>query len=152
MSSHGQPSLERNHIDRLATYGVDGLIVVGSTTNPRPPLDARTTMGLPVVYTYDPSRDPDDCSIICDNVGTGAQAIAYLLSIGRRYIAVIGGAEDFQAARDRAKGAQRTFTLDDFQPVDVLSDAWGEEWGERAARLLAERHPHLDAICCLSAE
>ena len=68
MSSHGQPALERGHIDRLAAYGVDGLIVVGDTTNPRNPLDERTTMGLPVVYTYDPSRDPDDCSIICDNV------------------------------------------------------------------------------------
>ncbi|NEG54939.1 LacI family DNA-binding transcriptional regulator [Bifidobacterium platyrrhinorum] len=152
MSSHGRPSLERSHIDRLAAYGVDGLIVVGDTTNPRPPLDARTTMGLPVVYTYDPSRDPRDCSIICDNVGAGAQAIEYLLSLGRRYIAIIAGSEDFQAARDRAKGAQRTFTLYDFQPVDVLFDSWSEDWGERAARLLVECHPHLDAVYCLSDE
>lgn len=152
MSSHGQPALERGHIDRLAAYGVDGLIVVGDTTNPRNPLEERTTMGLPVVYTYDPSRDPDDCSIICDNVGAGAQAIEYLLSLGRRYIAIIAGAEDFQAARDRIQGAQRTFVLYDFRPVDVLYDSWSEDWGERAARILTERHPHLDAIYCLSDE
>lgn len=152
MSSHGRPALEKSHIDRLAAYGVDGLIVVGDTTNSRPPLDERTTMGLPVVYTYDPSRNPEDCSIICDNVGAGAQAIEYLLNLGRRYIAIIAGAEDFQAARDRAKGAWRTFTLYDFQPVDVLFDTWSEEWGERAAKLLVEQHPDLDAVYCLSDE
>ena len=152
MSSHGQPSLEKSHIDQLAARGVDGLIVVGDTTNPRMPLDARTTMGLPVVYTYDPSRDPQDCSIICDNIGAGAQAIEYLLSLGRRYIAIIAGNEDFQAAKDRAQGAWRTFTLYDFRPVAVLFDTWSEEWGERAAQLLTEQHPHLDAIYCLSDE
>ncbi|OZG63742.1 LacI-type transcriptional regulator [Bifidobacterium hapali] len=152
MSSHGRPALEKSHIDRLAAHGVDGLIVVGDTTNPRPPLDPRTTMGLPVIYTYDPSRDPADCSIICDNVGAGAQAIEYLLSLGRRYIAVIAGPEDFQAAKDRVRGAWRTFTLYDFRPVAVLFDAWSEEWGERAAKLLLDQHPHLDAIYCLSDE
>lgn len=152
MSSHGRPALEKSHIDRLAAHGVDGLIVVGDTTNPRPPLDPRTTMGLPVIYTYDPSRDPNDCSIICDNIGAGAQAIEYLLSLRRRYIAVIAGPENFQAAKDRTKGAWRTFTLYDFQPVAVLFDAWSEEWGERAARMLIEQHPHLDAIYALSDE
>ena len=152
MSSHGRPALERSHINQLAARGVDGLIVVGDTTNPRPPLDPPTTMGLPVVYTYDPSTDPRDCSIICDNVGAGAQAIEYLLSLRRRYIAVIGGSESFQAAQDRLKGAWRTFTLYDFRPVAVLSDSWSEEWGERAVGALLERHPHLDAVYCLSDE
>ncbi|MCH9276544.1 LacI family transcriptional regulator [Bifidobacterium amazonense] len=152
MSSHGRPALEKSHIDRLAAHGVDGLIVVGNTTNARPPLDPDTTMGLPVIYTYDPSRDPDDCSIVCDNVGAGAQAIEYLLSLGRRYIAIIAGPEDFQAAKDRARGAWQTFSIYDFQPVDVLFDAWSEEWGERAARVLLDRHPHLDAIYALSDE
>lgn len=152
MSSHGRPSLEKSHIDRLAAYGVDGLIVVGDTSNPRPPLDERTTMGLPVVYTYDPSRDPQDCSIICDNVGAGSQAIEYLLSLGRRHIAVIAGFENFQAARDRVIGARRTFKLYDFKPADILFDTWSEDWGERAAKLLVERHPDLDAIYCLSDE
>ncbi|KAB7788953.1 LacI family DNA-binding transcriptional regulator [Bifidobacterium cebidarum] len=152
MSSHGRPALEKSHIDRLAAHGVDGLIVVGNTTNSRPPLDPRTTMGLPVIYAYDPSRDPNDCSIVCDNIGAGAQAIEYLLSIGRRYIAIIAGPEDFQAAKDRVLGAQRTFILYDFRPIAVLFDAWSEEWGERAAKLLVEQHPHLDAIYCLSDE
>ena len=152
MSSHGRPDLERNHIDQLAARGVDGLLVVGDTTNPRPPLKPSTTMGLPVVYTYDPSTDPNDCSIICDNVGAGAQAIEYLLSLGRRYIAIIGGSEDFQAARDRTQGAWRTFALYDFQPVEVLFDMWSEEWGERAMTLLLDRHPHLDGVYCLSDE
>nr|WP_240945182.1 LacI family DNA-binding transcriptional regulator [Bifidobacterium sp. DSM 109958] len=152
MSSHGRAALERSHIDQLAAHGVDGLIVVGDTSNPRPPLKPSTTMGLPVVYTYDPSTDPADCSVVCDNVGAGAQAIEYLLSLRRRYIAVIAGPEDFQAAHDRVKGAWRTFTLYDFRPVAVLYDSWSEEWGERVARVLVDRYPHLDAIYALSDE
>lgn len=152
MSSHGQPALEKSHIAQLAAHGVDGLIVVGDTTNPRPPLSPKTTMGLPVVYTYDPSTNPNDCSLICNNLGAGFQAIEYLIGQGRYHIAIIAGSEDFTAANDRVKGALGSFLLYSLQPEAILYDAWSEEWGECAATMLVERHPKLDAIYCLSDE
>lgn len=152
MSSHGKPALERGHINQLAAHGVDGLIVVGDTTNPRPPLPQAAIMGLPVVYAYDPSSDPNDCNVICDNIGAGRQAIEYLIGIGRRHIAVVGGADTFQASRDRVEGALETFRLYGLTPVEVWNDRWSEEWGERAATLLTARHPGLDAVYCLSDE
>ena len=152
MSSHGNPTLERNHINQLATHGVDGIIVVGDTTNPRPPLPRSITRGLPVVYTYDPSTNPMDCSVICDNTGAGRQAVEYLIGLGRRHIGVVAGADTFQASRDRTQGALETFQLYGLSPEAVLADRWSEEWGEQAAKVLTEQHPHLDAVYCLSDE
>ena len=152
MSAHGKPALERSHINQLAAHGVDGLIVVGDTTNPRPPLAPNVTMGLPVVYTYDPSFNERDCSVVCDNTGAGRQAIEYLIGQGRHAIAIVGGSESFQASRDRAHGALETFLLYGLQPVAQLADRWSEEWGERAAALLMRDCPQLDAVYCLSDE
>lgn len=152
MSSHGKPALERSHINQLAAHGVDGLIVVGDTTNPRPPLPPSAITGLPVVYAYDPSTDPTDCNVVCDNLGAGRQAIEYLIGIGRKHIAVVGGADTFQASRDRSSGALESFQLYGLAPVEIWSDRWSEEWGEQAATLLARRHPELDAVYCLSDE
>lgn len=152
MSSHGKPTLERSHIDQLAAHDVDGLIVMGDTTNPRPPLPAATTMGLPVIYAYDPSTDPRDCSVICDNIGAGRQAVEYLIGIGRRKIAVVGGDESYKASRDRETGALQTFALYGMRPVALMADRWSEEWGSRAAKALCDLHPDLDAVYCLSDE
>lgn len=152
MSSHGSLSLEQNHINQLAARGVDGLIVLGDTTNPRPPLDTSVTMGLPTVYVYDPSKSIDDCSIICDNVGAGTQAIEYLLGIGRTHIAIVGGGENFQASKDRIRGAIAAFDMYGEQPTGVLLDRWSEEWGEQASRVLLDAYPDVNAVYCLNDE
>ena len=152
MSSHGKPSLEQRHIDLIASYGVAGLIVAGDTANPRNPLPDSVTQGLPIVYTYDPSTDPNDCSVVCDNVGAGRQAIEYLISAGKRHIAVVSGADAFLASRERRQGALDAFRMYGMQPLAVLSDRWSEEWGNRAANWLVSHHPDLDAVYCLSDE
>ncbi|MFT8329890.1 MAG: LacI family DNA-binding transcriptional regulator [Bifidobacterium psychraerophilum] len=152
MSSRGSPSLEKSHIDQLAAQGVDGLIMIQDTTGPRDALSLSETRGLPVIYAYAPSSDEDDCSIICDNVGAGFQAIEYLLSLGRRRIAVIAGTESFQASKDRVEGALRAFRYYDEQAVDIMYDIWSEEWGEHAALSLLDRFGDVDALYCLSDE
>ena len=152
MSSHGKPSLEQRHIDLIASYGVAGLIVAGDTANPRNPLPDSVTQGLPIVYTYDPSIDPNDCSVVCDNVGAGRQAIEYLISAGKRHIAIVSGADAFLASRERRQGALDTFRMYGMQPLAVLSDRWSEEWGNCAANWLVSHHPDLDAVYCLSDE
>ena len=152
MSSHGKPSLEQRHIDLIASYGVAGLIVAGDTANPRNPLPDSVTQGLPIVYTYDPSTDPNDCSVVCDNVGAGRQAIEYLISAGKRHIAIVSGADAFLASRERRQGALDTFRMYGMQPLAVLSDRWSEEWGNCAANWLVSHHPDLDAVYCLSDE
>lgn len=152
MLSQGVPAIERSHIDRLIAQGVEGLILAGDTGNIRAPLANEITNQLHVVYAYEASVNPEDCSVVCDNVGAGRQAIEYLIGMGRSNIAVIGGNDSFRAVQDRSRGALDAFRLAGLQPLCMLNDYWSEEWGERAARLLIERYEELDAVYCLSDE
>ncbi len=152
MISQGVPALERSHINQLNAQGVDGIIIAGNTCNARRPIDARTQNGLPVVYAYDPSDHPDDCSLVCDNTGAGRQAAEYLLGIGRRRIAIVGGLDFFQATIDRERGALDTMRMAGVAPVLVVNDRWSEDWGERAAKLLLEHSEVPDAVYCLNDE
>lgn len=152
MISQGVPALERSHINQLSAQGVDGLIIAGNTCNARHPIDPRIQNGLPTVYAYDPSDDPADCSLICDNEGAGRQAAEYLLGIGRRRIAIVGGLDFFQATIDRERGALDTLRMAGVAPLLVINDRWSEDWGERAAQLLLERDEMPDAVYCLNDE
>lgn len=91
-NSRGDPKLERAHIDQLAARRVDGLLMLGGETDSRPPLKPNTALGIPIVYAYAPSNNPEDCSVTCDNVAAGAMAIDHLLLRGRRHIAIVSGA------------------------------------------------------------
>lgn len=82
---------------------VDGLIVVGDKTDPRPSLGH--DLPVPVVYAYAPSDDPSDISIVSDNVEAGRMAADHLVSIERRRIAYITGDVTCLAVRDRVDGA-----------------------------------------------
>jgi LacI family transcriptional regulator len=150
MVSRGETSLEKSHINQLAAQGIDGLIVVGESTNPRAPLNPSITLDLPVIYAYAPSKNPHDCSVTCDNVRAGYAAIEYLLSGGKRRIAIIGGGENIVATGDRIRGARMAFKAHGMAPLDVISDNWSEDWGEMAAHSLLHRFPKLDAFYCLS--
>lgn len=106
-NSRGDPKLERAHIDQLAARRVDGLLMLGGETDSRPPLKPNTALGIPIVYAYAPSNNPEDCSVTCDNVAAGAMAIDHLLLRGRRHIAIVSGPEHYTATKDRLAGARK---------------------------------------------
>jgi LacI family transcriptional regulator len=146
--ARGDAIRERYHIRALLSRRVDGLIVVGSRTDPRPPLAG--PMPVPVVYVYAPSTNPDDISITVDNVGGGRLAIEHLLACGRRNIAHITGESGFQAARDRVDGARAALadaglTMLGGKPY---YGSWDETWGRAAGHIVLDRHPEVDAIFC----
>ncbi len=128
-NSRGDPKLERAHIDQLAARGVDGLLMLGGETDARPPVRPSTALGIPIVYTYAPSTDPNDCSVTCDNVAAGAAAIDHLLSRGRRRIAIIAGPEYYQATKDRLVGAARAMKVAGLRlAVPTRYGNWHESW------------------------
>ncbi|WDZ82751.1 LacI family DNA-binding transcriptional regulator [Micromonospora cathayae] len=146
--ARGDAIREQHHVRALLSRRVDGLIVVGSRTDPRPPLVGN--IPVPVVYVYAPSANPNDVSITVDNVGGGRLAVEHLLACGRRSIAHITGEVGFQAARDRAEGAAAALadaglTLVGDRPY---FGSWDESWGRAAAHMVVERHSDVDAIFC----
>ncbi len=146
--ARGDAIREKHHVRALLSRRVDGLIVVGSRTDPRPPLAGN--IPVPVVYVYDPSMNTDDISITVDNVGGGRLAIEHLLSCGRRNIAHITGEAGFQAARDRADGAAAALAAAGLRMVGdrPYYGSWDESWGRAAAHMVVERHPEVDAVFC----
>jgi LacI family transcriptional regulator len=144
----GDAIRERHYIRTLLARRVDGLIVVGESTDPRPSI----TDGLPVpvVYAYAPSTDPADVSFVPDDVGGAGLAVNHLLTLGRKHIAHVTGPLDYLAARDRAAG-MRAALEEAGLPLaggEVLYGAWSQRWGRQAAELLLARVPDVDAVFC----
>ena len=148
-NARGDAALERAHVEKLLSLKVDGLIIVHCETNPRPSLG--DDWGVPLVYAYGPSTDPDDCSVTCDNVEAGRMAVNHLISCGRRNIAIIAGEERYTATGDRLKGALEALAEFGMEPAGpVRYGRWDENWGRAATRLLLEQGVEFDAVVCQS--
>jgi LacI family transcriptional regulator len=137
---------EQHHLRALLSRRVDGLVVVGSRTNPRPSLGHE--LEVPVVYAYAPSEDPEDMSVVADDVAGGRLAIEHLLRCGRRRIAHITGHPGYTAAQDRASGAAAGLADAGLTLAggEVMFDSWSEAWGRGATRILLDRDPTVDAV------
>jgi LacI family transcriptional regulator len=139
---------EQHYVRTLLARRVDGIIVTGRRTDPRPPLS--TDFPIPIVYAMAQSSNPEDASVLPDDEGGGRLAVEYLLATGRTRIGHITGPENFRAARLRASGAadalaQAGFSMAGESPVHGV---WSEEWGRQAASILLRKAPDVDAVFC----
>ena len=145
--SRGDPEREQRHLATLLGRRIDGLIVTGRCSNPRPPISA--SLPFPVVYAHTPSTDPRDCSVVVHDAGAGGLAAAHLVAVGRRRIGHVTGPADFDAVALRAAGLRDGLAE---HGLEILGGArmgdWSEAWGRRGATQLLAEHPGLDAIYC----
>ena len=147
--ARGDAIREQHHLRALLNRRVDGIIVVGRQTDPRPSLGH--DLPVPVVYAYAPSDDPTDVSVTPDNVAGGRLAVEHLIATGRRRIAHISGDPTYAAAQDRAVGVRAALADAGLELVgDVLFSEWSEHWGRDASALLLSQHPDIDGIFCAS--
>lgn len=147
--ARGDSIREQHHIRALLRRQIDGFIVVGNSTDPRPPLSLDAE--VPVVYAYAPSTSDEDISVAVDDVAAGRRAVEHLVQMGRRRIAHIGGDSAFAAARDRAAGV--TVGLEEASlPLGAGGrphyGSWSESWGRTAARVVLELDPDVDSLVC----
>ncbi|MCU1408674.1 MAG: transcriptional regulator, LacI family [Microbacteriaceae bacterium] len=142
--ARGDSIREQYHLQALLSRRVDGLIIVGSRTDPRPSLGS---LSVPVVYVYAPSDDPADTSLVTDDVAAGRLAVEHLVSSGRSRIALVDGEEDYQAARDRALGVEQGLAANGLKLVGKPRfGPWDEAWGRGATRELFDQDPSIDAV------
>jgi LacI family transcriptional regulator len=146
--ARGDAIREQYHLKALLGRRVDGLIVVGSTTNPRPTIGR--DLPVPVVYAYAPSSDPGDLSVVPDNVNAGVLAVEHLVTTAHRRIAHISGDVSYFAARDRAAGAAQALAAAGLELAggQVRYGSWTEAWGRSATHTLLDHEPDVDAILC----
>lgn len=146
--ARGDAIRERHHLRALLNRRVDGLIIVGDTTNPRTSLGH--DLPVPVVYAYSPSTDMADTSVVSDNVVSGRLAAESLIAQGRSHIAYIGGDVTITATRDRVSGVG--LVLEQHGVALVGGSAsfgpWSEAWGRSAIESLLSIDPELDGVLC----
>jgi LacI family transcriptional regulator len=102
--ARGDAIREQHHLKTLLARRVDGIVILGRTTNERPSITAG--ISVPVVYAYAPSDSADDTSFTPDNYAAGRQAVEHLLARGRSSIGLVNGEPSYAAAVDRAAGAR----------------------------------------------
>lgn len=138
---------EQLQLQSLLTRRVDGVLVVGRTTNPRSPMQSKPN--VPVVYVYAPSSDEEDLSFEPNNELAGRLAVEHLVATGRTRIGIVNGEDTYSAARDRLRGvaaAMEEHGLELVGSPGMVFGAWNEAWGRQASRRLLERHPDIDAV------
>lgn len=145
--ARGDTIREQYQLRALLTRRVDGIIVVGRQTDPRPSLGH--SLPVPVVYVYAPSEDPSDLSLTPDNEAGGRLATQHLIDCGCRRIGHITGDPGYAAAHDRARGVRSQLAEAGLSLAgDPMFSAWSEHWGRAAAAVLLEQHPDVDGIVC----
>jgi LacI family transcriptional regulator len=139
------PDREARQVRTLLSRHVDGIIVNGRRTEPRPPLT--DTEGIPVVYAFAASADPADCSVVPDEAAGAVLAIEHLVGQGHRRIAHITGPRRHRSAQVRASATSAQLHE---HGLAVRGRSrfgrWSEEWGRRAVAEVLDGNPDVDAV------
>jgi LacI family transcriptional regulator len=144
------PQRERQHLDQLLGKRIDGLVVTARRADKRAPIGI-SAAGLPVIYVFSQTDDPDALSLLPDDEGGAALAVEHLVSLGRKRIAHITGPEHFEAVRLRHRGYEGALAAAGLPAIAGLyrSGVWSEAWGrEAAADLFSGPGEKPDAIFC----
>ncbi len=143
------PLREQQHIDSLLAKRVDGIIVTGRRTDPRPPINIGNT-GTPVIYAYTQVTEAGALCLLPDEAQGARLAIEHLFSHGRRHLAHVTGPARFEAVQLRM-GAMREVLREreiDLSEHCICSGPWSEAWGYESANFLLATDPRIDAIFC----
>jgi LacI family transcriptional regulator len=139
---------EQHYMRTLLARRVDGIIVTGRTTDPRPSLGR--DLPVPVVYARARSDRPEDLSLMHDDAQGASLAIQHLLATGRRRVAHITGPDRHFAARERATGAKAALAAAGEELVlgEPLMGEWSERWGREAATILVRTGEEFNGVFC----
>jgi LacI family transcriptional regulator len=117
-SYHAVPR-EKALLASFARRRVDGLVIATSSERDRGLLKLLREAPMPVVLLDRASPDTRD-SVRVDHAGGTQAAIAHLLALGHRRIAVISGADIVSPVRERLRGVKQAFAAIGLQPDPAL--------------------------------
>lgn len=144
----GDPIREQHYLRTLLARRVDGIIVTGRSSDPRPSLGQE--LPIPVIYALAQSDDPLDRSFIHDDREGAELAVNHLLSTGRRRIAHITGQRRHVATQRRSEGTLAALQAAGAELVlgEPLTGEWSERWGRDAASILLRSGQPFDGVFC----
>jgi len=137
---------EERAVHMLLAGNVDGLILVVSNPSTSKALERLRAQRVPYVLAY--NRHPAHPCVTVDNEAAVADAVARLVLLGHRRIAMVSGT---LAASDRAqqryRGYQKGMADAGLKPQPLVEVPFVESAVERLARLLQLRHRPSALVC-----
>ena len=148
MNSENDPDLDAAHIRFFETRRVDGMILsLASETRPRT-LDVLSQVDVPVVLVDRDVPAELRASIVRSDHRAGIRlAVEHLLDLGHRRIALITGAVDLWAIRERISGMNDAVAARGIPDETItLTGSLSAEHGEAATEGLLRMSPRPTAI------
>ncbi|MEO8242454.1 MAG: LacI family DNA-binding transcriptional regulator [bacterium] len=141
------PEREQRHLEQMLSKQVDGLIVTARRSDYRPSVRLGG-LGVPVIYVFAHSDDPDALTLLPDDETGAVLAMQHLLDTGRRRIAHITGPENFEAVLLRQTGYRGALAAAGVAAMPILHGKWSEAWGRAAVEQLFGAAVGPDALFC----
>jgi LacI family repressor for deo operon, udp, cdd, tsx, nupC, and nupG len=144
-----EPEREQRYGDMISSREADGLI----TLLPRIPR-INTTGRLPVVNACETVDDSAIATVLVDNFTAMRDAMRYLLALGHRHIAYVGGPSDSPLTIERQRGYTAALAEAGIErdPHLTVEGGFSLEHGGRAAELILSYGAKLTAFVCASDE
>lgn len=133
---------ERAQVESLVSHQIDGLVIVSLD-----PASVAETGATPTVFLDQRSR-PGQLSVVVDDRGGAAQAVAHLIGHGRRRIALLSGPVGAPGVAERELGWRRELEAAGLSTSDdlVVRSEFSRAGGFEAARDLLRRTETPDAV------
>lgn len=143
------PEREHKVVASLLAKQVDGIIVTGRRTDPRPPVNLGRSH-VPIVYANTRVDDPEMVCVLPDDGQGSRLAAEHLVALGRQRIAHVTGPAHWEAVQQRRDAVADVLAHHGLSLPDerILYGEWREAWGYEAAGRLLESDPAIDAIFC----
>lgn len=140
---------EQAYADMVAARQADGIITMSHRV-PAIPIEGR----LPVVNACEYVKDSQISSVYVDNVAAAGIAVDYLVMLGHRDIAFIGGPSSSPICVDREQGYRAALQRADIalNPALTAVGDFSIEAGERAIELLLSQGQSFSAVFCSNDE
>ncbi|OYW17149.1 MAG: LacI family transcriptional regulator, partial [Burkholderiales bacterium 12-64-5] len=146
-SSYHALARERDLLASFARRRVDGLVIATSSERDRALLKLLRDAPMPVVLLDRGSPTTLD-SVRVDHASGTQRAIAHLLALGHRRIAVISGENTVSPVRERLRGVERAFAEIGLQPDPALVrlGSFSTGYAAQAAAALLQQAPRPTAF------
>lgn len=139
---------ERAQFEALVTRRVDGFIIATARREDRLLTEA-AQRGLNIVLVCRETDGAEHCAVTSDDRYGIELATEHLIDLGHRRIGHLAGPQELSTGSVRARSfseALRAHGLDGPGEHIVVCDAYSEDAGAAATRLLLDREPELTAI------
>ncbi|WP_332644339.1 LacI family DNA-binding transcriptional regulator [Aeromicrobium sp.] len=139
------PERERELVPTMASYQVDGLIVMPAGPDPTA-LQHEIDAGMPIVLVDRGVDGLETDSVVVDNESGARIATEHLISYGHRHIAFMGDRQFLPTAQKRLDGYRQACWSAGCPATHVIQDLSNEYLAETATRAMLQSSPAPTAI------